>query len=108
MKALTIRVYHSNPFHIYFPINYRKFLFDVIANQLKPIEESQPLGLVTSEIVAKGNGNALFTVQDHYGAIMAIPQNTLQLWPKNESAQEGSDIVLLPRQNMVSIVRFYI
>jgi len=79
----------------------RKFLFDVKTNQLMPIEESQPLGQVTSNIVGKADSSAFFTVQDHYGAIMTIPQNTLQLWPGNENSEEGSDVVLLPHHNMV-------
>ena len=68
-----------------------------------PIEESQPLGQVTSNIVGKADSSAFFTVQDHYGAIMTIPQNTLQLWPGNENSEEGSDVVLLPHHNMVNI-----
>lgn len=84
-----------------FLIEFRKFLFDVKTAQLMPIEESQPLGLVTSKIIGKADGNALFTVQDHYGAVMAIPQNTLQLWPGNENSKE-EDVVLLPHQNMVN------
>ena len=68
-----------------------------------PIEESQPLGYVTSSVLEKGNGGALFAVEDHYGAVMTIPQNTLQLWPGDDHSDARTDVALLPQENMVII-----
>jgi len=80
----------------------RKYLFDAENGLLQSIQESQPTGSVTSDIVVHQDASgALFTVENHFGAVMAIPQNTLQLWPGFEGP-ESTGIALLPQHNLVN------
>lgn len=51
-------------------------------------------------------GGAVFTLQDHFGAVMTIPQNTLQIWP-GYSGSHAVDVAILPQHNMViTILKF--
>lgn len=68
--------------------------------QLRSIDETEPVGPVTSDIVHHPNGGALFTLKGHYGALMAIPENTVQLWPGLKGS-DPADIALLPEHNLV-------
>lgn len=81
---------------------FRKFLFDVPSGRLRRIKESQPTSPVTSDIVIHpGESGALFTLRGHHGAIMAIPHNTLQLWPGYDGP-DTTDVALLPQHNLVN------
>lgn len=79
---------------------FRKYLFEVEHGHLRDIEEVNPSGPITSDIVCHSDSKALFTLKGHYGALMTIPENQLLLWP----GYSGSDLVntaLLPEHDMV-------
>ena len=78
----------------------RKCLFKIDSNELRYINESQPLDRVTSEMIQAQN-DVLFTVRNHYGALMAIPENQLKLWPGLPDSDDGK-VALLPKNNLVS------
>ena len=98
-KLIYISVFIS-PHNKFLFILCRKYLFDIEHGQLRLIEESVPTSRVTSDIIFHPTGGAVFTLTDHFGAVMVIPQNTLQVWP-GYSGSQSVDVAILPEHNMV-------
>lgn len=67
---------------------------------MRNIEETNPLGPLTSDIKCHTETKALFTIKDYYGVIMTIPDNQLLLWP-GCSGSDSSNSALLPEHDMV-------
>lgn len=78
----------------------RKYLFEVENGLLRDIEEANPLGPLTSDVMCHTETKALFTAKDYYGVIMTIPENELLLWP-GYSGSDSSNSALLPEHDMV-------
>ena len=69
-------------------------------NELQSIEESDPLGHVSSSMI-QAKQNVLFAVEKHYGALMTIPDNNILLWP-GLTNRNDEKVDLLPNNNLVS------
>lgn len=84
-----------------------KFIFDVEKGELKSIEESEPLELLTSELKYHPDTGNLFTLRGHYGALMRVPENEIKVWPGDKAEVNGKKTVLLPQHQLVIISTLY-